>query len=51
MNHSNVTAVDVPYCAAYRNGKLVLTVARSTSDYFVPVVRGGTQGTDVLDVQ
>jgi hypothetical protein len=66
INHSNVTAVlfaglpahetdvwliDVPYGAAYPNRTLVLTVVRTTSSYLLPVVFGGTQGTDVLDVQ
>jgi hypothetical protein len=65
-NYSNVTAVvfaalpahetdmwlvDVPYGAVYPNRTLVLTVVRNTPSYLLPVVFGGTQGTDVLDVQ
>jgi hypothetical protein len=43
--------VDVLYGAANPGGKLVFTVARNASDYPATVVRGGTQGADVLDVQ
>jgi hypothetical protein len=43
--------VDVLYGGVNPGGKLAFTIAKNASDYPATVVRGGQQGTDVLDVQ
>jgi hypothetical protein len=66
IDHPNVTAVlwaglpgqeagnalvDVLYGSVNPSGKLPFTIARDAEDYNAPVIRGGTWGQDVLDVQ